>query len=499
METPVTEPSARPRWHQALGRLLRWKHKTLAASVDQAAVVARVEENSRWSGGYLFFIVTSAAIALFGLLQNSPAVIIGAMLVAPLMGPIMGMGFSLATFDFAAMKRAAKAAALGSIIAIGLTTLLVLLSPIQTLTSELAGRTQPNLLDLGVAFFSGLAGAYATVRDKGATIVGVAIATALMPPLATVGYGIATANGAVAGGAFLLFLTNFMTIAFTTTIVARVFGFGHYLSARQTRMQALAIVAMFGLLSVPLALTLAKVARETTTTASISAAVLDAYSNGAQIDELAVDYDAKPVRIDALAVTGKVLSDKDIAALETRLAMIVGQPVTLQLAQVRAENETLVSERDRIRSMADSIVRDGEQARKVEAALMNTTGIARSDIMIDSQRRLATVAVRSRADTPWTWEELHTLERDVRDASPEWTIRVTPPALAPEPVFAGSEEALRLDADATARMAWASARLGRTLLIPRTAARANDAVAAIQAAGGTAQLGPNDRLTWSEP
>jgi uncharacterized hydrophobic protein (TIGR00271 family) len=116
------------------------------------------------------------------------------MLLSPLMGPIMGLGFALAIGDRDWLRQSGRTLLLGSLVAVVLCAVLVFLSPIQTITSEIAARTRPNLFDLFIALFSALAGAYAMIRGREGTIVGVAIATALMPPLTVVGFGLATSN-----------------------------------------------------------------------------------------------------------------------------------------------------------------------------------------------------------------------------------------------------------------------------------------------------------------
>ena len=164
----------------------------------------------------------SAGIAILGLLLSSPAVVIGAMLLSPLMDPIMGVGFSLAIGDYRWLRHSARSLAIGALFAILFTALVVFMSPLQTVTSEIAARTRPNLFDLVVAIFSAIAGGYAIIRGREGTIVGVAIATALMPPLAVVGFGLATLNGTVFWGALFLFFTNLTAIALTGTAMARI-------------------------------------------------------------------------------------------------------------------------------------------------------------------------------------------------------------------------------------------------------------------------------------
>lgn len=179
--------------------------------------------------GYWLQIIFAAGVATLGLALNSPAVIIGAMLISPLMGPILSAGLSLATGDLILGLRAAIKLALSCLLAVGFAMLLVSLLPFREMTAEIAARTRPNTLDLVVALFSGAIGSIATCKEaKGVvtSIPGVAIAVALMPPLCVVGYGIglAVTSGGdegmrVAAGGGLLFLTNLVAITFTAMLV----------------------------------------------------------------------------------------------------------------------------------------------------------------------------------------------------------------------------------------------------------------------------------------
>ena len=171
----------------------------------------------------------AAGIATLGLVLNSPAVIIGAMLISPLMGPILAGGLALATGDVILGLRSALNMTLSCLLAVGFSFLLVTLLPFKEITNEIAVRTHPNTLDLAVAFFSGAIGSLAICKEiKGVvtSIPGVAIAVALMPPLGVAGYGIAVALSLnteegmrVAMGGGLLFLTNLVAITFTAMIV----------------------------------------------------------------------------------------------------------------------------------------------------------------------------------------------------------------------------------------------------------------------------------------
>ena len=173
---------------------------------------------------YWLEILLSAGIAAFGLVLDSPAVIIGAMLISPLMGPIMATGLALAAGDlYLAVKAVANLVASISL-AITFSAAIVWLLPFHSVTAEILARTNPTLLDLGVALFSGLAGSIAVSRVGGGdgvtTLPGVAIAVALMPPLCTIGFGLGSgANTRIMGGAGLLFLTNLVAIVASAFVV----------------------------------------------------------------------------------------------------------------------------------------------------------------------------------------------------------------------------------------------------------------------------------------
>ncbi len=178
---------------------------------------------------YWLEIVFSAGIATFGLVLNSPAVIIGAMLISPLMGPIMATGLSLAVGDLYLSIKAVGNLVVSVAMAVALSAFIVWLLPFHSATSEILARTNPNLLDLGIAVFSGLAGSVAVSRAGGTggvtTLPGVAIAVALMPPLCTMGFGLGSgANMRIMGGAGLLFLTNLVAIVASAFAVFLLIG-----------------------------------------------------------------------------------------------------------------------------------------------------------------------------------------------------------------------------------------------------------------------------------
>lgn len=185
-------------------------------------VLENVSANIPFRGSNLWILACAILIASVGLNVNSTAVIIGAMLISPLMGPIVGAGFALATLDFQLMRRAMKNLLIATLVSIFVSSLYFYLSPFKEVQSELLARTSPTFYDVLIAFFGGIVGVVAITRvEKGNPIPGVAIATALMPPLCTAGYGLATFNLSYFAGAFYLYSINCFFICVATFLVAR--------------------------------------------------------------------------------------------------------------------------------------------------------------------------------------------------------------------------------------------------------------------------------------
>jgi uncharacterized hydrophobic protein (TIGR00271 family) len=175
-------------------------------------------------GSNLWVLMFAIFIASIGLNVNSTAVVIGAMLISPLMGPIMGIGYGVGIYDFPLIKAALKNLGVAAVASLLTSTIYFAISPLTQAQSELLARTTPTIWDVLIALFGGLAGIVgATRKEKTNVIPGVAIATALMPPLCTAGYGIASGNWAYFGGAFYLFTINCVFIALTSAVVIRAF------------------------------------------------------------------------------------------------------------------------------------------------------------------------------------------------------------------------------------------------------------------------------------
>ncbi|MEM8955751.1 MAG: TIGR00341 family protein [Verrucomicrobiota bacterium] len=192
---------------------------------DRLALVDNLKEASQWSMNFGVMLGCSVIIAGFGLIQDSVAVIIGAMLVAPLMTPLIGTGLALVQGNFKLLADASRAMIFGSLLSLALGILLRLLTPGHELTMQVAVRGSPNILDLGIAFFAGVAAGYAMARPKmSGALPGVAISVALVPPLAAAGIALGSADWAIALGALLLFATNMVAIVLGSALVFRIHG-----------------------------------------------------------------------------------------------------------------------------------------------------------------------------------------------------------------------------------------------------------------------------------
>lgn len=189
---------------------------------DKKKVLENIVSTISFKGSNLWILACAIVIASVGLNVNSTAVIIGAMLISPLMGPIVGAGFALGMYDFILLKKSIKNLSIATIVSLIVSTLYFYISPFKEVQSELLARTSPNIYDILIAFFGGLVGVIAVTRvEKGNPIPGVAIATALMPPLCTAGYGLATANFAFFGGAMYLYTINCVFICIATFIIVK--------------------------------------------------------------------------------------------------------------------------------------------------------------------------------------------------------------------------------------------------------------------------------------
>lgn len=437
--------------------------------VDHPAVIEQVRDDAGWSGRYAFMILMSAGIAMLGLLLSSPAVVIGAMLISPLMGPIIGVGFGLATFDWKEIRAGATALLLGVVLAVAFTALIVVLSPLQNVTDEIAARTRPNLFDLMVALFSALAGGYAVIHGRAGTVVGVAIATALMPPLAVVGFGLATQNWTVFAGSLLLFVTNLMTIALAAAVIARLHGFGAHLSPQHTVFQTVMVLALLAALAVPLGVSLRQIAWESLFSRQAREVIAAEFAGEARLSQVDIAYGREPIRVTATVLTPRFNrnAERHAAAM---LRERTGRPVAVSIEQYRVGTST-EAEAAQIANAAGQL--NDRTAERLAAELALVSGAQRETILLDVEQRHA--VVRAQPLPGATLEAYRLLEQRIARTAPGWRIEILPPAV-PLPSIAVNDDDTP-DPAALSLVIWGAQRTG----IPIRLTGSNAATAAIGA------------------
>lgn len=212
--------------NQTLWQIIKRYFNVLPDKDGEKYVIKQITNGINFQGSNLWILIFAVFIASLGLNVNSTAVIIGAMLISPLMGPIIGMGLALGIADLDLFKQSIKNYLVSTFISVITATIYFTLSPITDAQSELLARTSPTLYDVLIALFGGAAGFLATsTKGRNNVVPGVAIATALMPPLCTAGYGLAVQNTSYFFGAFYLYFINTVFIAFTTCLGVRFLHF----------------------------------------------------------------------------------------------------------------------------------------------------------------------------------------------------------------------------------------------------------------------------------
>lgn len=198
----------------------------LRSDNDEDGTVENIRKNVNFQSATAWTLVFAIFIASIGLNVNSAAVIIGAMLISPLMGPILGFGLALGINDSELLRRSLRNLSIAVVISVVTSTIYFLLSPLDDVQSELLARTQPTFYDVLIAFFGGAAGIVSMSRkERGGAVAGVAIATALMPPLCTAGFALASGNMKFFAGAIYLFLINSVFIGLSTFLFVRYLKF----------------------------------------------------------------------------------------------------------------------------------------------------------------------------------------------------------------------------------------------------------------------------------
>ena len=332
-------------------------------------VVAQISDGVDFHGATLWVLIFAIFIASLGLNVNSTAVIIGAMLISPLMGPIIGMGLAVGIADLKLFKRALTNYLITTVISVVTATIYFTISPITEAQSELLARTSPTLYDVLIALFGGAAGILAiSTKSKNNVIPGVAIATALMPPLCTAGYGLAVSNTSYFFGAFYLYFINTVFIAFTTCIGVRLLHFHRKKFVDREKMKRVNyyIISIVIITMLPAGYMTWSIIKQSVIENNIEKFVRDELDNsGTYI--ISHEYDSKTKTLNVVAI-GKPISVGAIAKAQKSMADYKLGDYTLKVIQGASSDSLLAIQRNK-KGLA--VTGEGNSSKWQEQAYQN--------------------------------------------------------------------------------------------------------------------------------
>lgn len=298
--------------------------------IDKQLAIESIKSGIAFRGHAVWILIASIFIASVGLNVNSAAVVIGAMLISPLMGPILGLGLSIGTNDFETLIKSLKNLGIAVLASLITSTIYFAFTPFKEAQSELLARTQPTTMDVLIGFFGGIAGIVAAARNEKSNVIpGVAIATALMPPLCTAGYGLATWQLSYFFGAFYLFLINSVFIALSTFLVVRYLRFpmAHWVDRKKEKRYRIYIMVAVMLTVLPSAYLTYRIFQESSYTArenkfkAVSQKFLDEtyHLDGADLVSSKFVFNDTANRIE-LFILGREVTSDELAAMNADLA-----------------------------------------------------------------------------------------------------------------------------------------------------------------------------------
>ena len=365
---------------------LKFYFNVMPDKEDEQEIIEQISSGVSFRGANLWVLIFAIFIASLGLNVNSTAVIIGAMLISPLMGPIIGMGLSVGINDLELLRRSVKNYGVATLISVLTATIYFLITPLGEAQSELLARTSPTLYDVLIAFCGGAAGIIALcTRGKGNVIPGVAIATALMPPLCTAGYGLATGHLFYFLGAFYLFFINTVFIALATYSGVRLMQFRQhqFLTNERARKAKRIVMAIVILTMIPAVFMTISIVRDSIFNNKIRQFLkTELRQAGTQVISNHVDKDEHTLR---LVAVGKEISNdmkntaqermKFYGLEEYRLNIIQGTQsdsllqLNMQLTQVNNRREHQQQQLARLTAQNGALSQKLESYTRYEALL----------------------------------------------------------------------------------------------------------------------------------
>ena len=356
---------------------------SIAEDTDSETTIANITKGVEFRADNVWVLFFAIIIASVGLNVNSTAVIIGAMLVSPLMGPIMGLGLSIGISDGELLRKSLKNLFIMIAISLVASSLYFLISPLSDAQSELLARTKPTIYDVFIAFFGGMAGILAASRkqEKVTVVSGVAIATALMPPLCTAGYGLGTGQIIYFFGAFYLFFINAFFIALATYLMVRYLQFPRkrFLDPATERKVHRSIAIFTVVVVVPSIFIAINVVRETSFDNNAIKYVNDIQNNpvmqNVQIISQKRTFSSKGNEI-SLSLIGEPLTSEQVAVLQKRMEKMGLKNTKLTLRQAGGASldvetqarmlQDFIEDKDRTIEQKDSLIQNLRQQIRLE-------------------------------------------------------------------------------------------------------------------------------------
>ena len=352
---------------------------SLSDYVDLEGASASIRKNIYFKGPTVFILACAIIIASVGLNVNSIPVIIGAMLISPVMAPILGFGFSLGVQDMQLLKDSLRNFAVMVVISILASAIYFLLSPLNLEhPTELLARTNPTIYDVLIALFGGFAGILENSRkEKGTVLSGVAIATALMPPLCTVGYGISIGNLSYILGAFYLFMINSIFIALATFVAVKYLKYPvvQEVEGRRTRLTGRAVSVILLLIIVPSVLSAIRIVQESNFKIHASRVVEDNKSIGRGfIYDYSVDNTSNPPSV-VLFMAGEKLTTADKERLYEDAEKYGITRSQIVFREDAVNNSETVSESEIVRSLLEHSDKQVERLNQTIAKLRDSIAV----------------------------------------------------------------------------------------------------------------------------
>ena len=373
---------------------------------DEQVIIEQINSGVSFRGATLWVLIFAIFMASLGLNVNSTAVIIGAMLISPLMGPIIGMGLAVGINDLDLLKRAAKSFGVATLISVLTAMVYFFLSPLGEARSELLARTSPTLYDVFIAFCGGAAGIIALcTRGKGNVIPGVAIATALMPPLCTAGYGLATGHFLYFLGAFYLFFINSVFIALATYCGVRLMHFRQreFRSSEMGVKASRIVMAIVVLTMLPAVVMTVSIVRQSIFDNNVLKFIkAELTQRGTQVISSDVEEDSLRLRVVAV---GREITESARLAAERRMEQYGMEGYSLRIIQ-GVQTDSILALNNQLSQI--STTREADHRKLLELSAQ-ATRLTRLTTQLNSYTRLDNLSAEIRPEMSTLFPQVNTL------------------------------------------------------------------------------------------